>query len=147
MAGMKISGPGASRGVTSTDRKKKASGGQGSDFADHLSEATGPTAPTSGYEAAAVMPVDAVLAAQQVPDATQQRSRGLIRRRGEALLDGLERLRLQLLGGRLSKDELVQLAQALREKRPQVNDRQLIEIMDEIELRVEVEIAKYTRSS
>ncbi|WP_046021549.1 flagellar assembly protein FliX [Magnetospira sp. QH-2] len=144
---MKVTGPGASRGVGPADRKKKADSSGSSDFAEHLQDAAEPAAAGSSYGAGAVSSVNAVLAAQEVPDATQERARNLVRRRGENLLDRLERIRIQLLSGRLSKDELAQLAHALREKRPQVSDPMLIEIMDEIELRVQVEIAKYTRTS
>ena len=148
--GMKISGPGGVRGTTGPERKKKTSGsGDGGAFADNLRDASesgeaGETAGTYGPQSVAAM--DGVLAVQEVGDSTEERARSQVRRRGEDLLDRLERIRIQLLSGRLSKDELAQLAHALREKRPQVKDPNLIEIMDEIELRAEVEIAKLTRT-
>ena len=143
--GMKITGPGGVRGPDKTERKKKKSGDGGSEFAESLREATTESsAPT--YDTPGVMAVGGVLAAQEVGDSTQERARSQVRRRGEDLLDRLERLRVQILSGRMSKEDLAQLAHALREKRPQVTDPKLIEIMDEIELRAEVEIAKFTRN-
>ena len=61
------------------------------------------------------------------------------------ILDRLEELRLGILIGRFSKDKLADLAQRLRQKRQQSTDPKLNEIIHEIELRAEVEIAKYSR--
>ena len=47
--------------------------------------------------------------------------------------------------GRFSKEKLADLAQRLRQKRQQSTDPKLNEIIHEIELRAEVEIAKYSR--
>lgn len=144
---MKIKGPGDVRGTAATERKKKAGGSEPGAFADKLRGASEDGSDTGRvYDAPPVVPVDGMLAVQEMADSTEERARSQVRRRGEDLLDRLERLRLQVLSGRLSKDEMAQLAHALREKRPRVADPRLIEIMDEIELRVEVEIAKYTRT-
>jgi len=61
------------------------------------------------------------------------------------LLDKLEDIRLGLLLGAIPKDNLSDLAHRMREKKQQVDDPGLLEIIDEIELRAEVEIAKLTR--
>ena len=65
--------------------------------------------------------------------------------RGEDLLDRLDELRLGILTGRFPKEKLAELAQRLRQKREQGVDPALDAILAEIELRAEVEIAKYTR--
>ncbi len=142
---MKVTGPGPIRGPSATERNKKKPGG-GGEFADRLRATSEGGEPAAVYETAPVSGLDAVLAAQQVDDATRERGRKQMRRRGESLLDGLEALRTQILTGQLSKDDLAHLAQAVREKRPPVADPRLHEILDEIELRVEVEIAKFTRN-
>lgn len=100
-------------------------------------EAAGPAA--SGA-AGAPAPVDALLALQEVPDALVGRARA--KRRGEALLDQLEQLRLGLLAGRLPRDRLERLARLAAERREQLDDPRLIEILAEIELRAAVELAK-----
>ena len=64
---------------------------------------------------------------------------------GDDLLNRLDDLRLAILDGVLSKDKLTELAHNLRQKRQNSDDPKLNEIINEIELRVEVEVAKLTR--
>jgi len=62
--------------------------------------------------------------------------------RGDAMLDELEELRLGLLLGSIPKARLEQLAQMVRARREQLDDPKLIAILDDIELRAAVELAK-----
>ncbi|HIM25535.1 MAG TPA: hypothetical protein EYM29_08005 [Rhodospirillales bacterium] len=64
---------------------------------------------------------------------------------GDDLLNRLDDLRLAILDGVLSKDKLTELAHNLRQKRQNSDDPKLNEIINEIELRAEVEVAKLTR--
>ena len=86
-----------------------------------------------------------ILAVQEVPDATDGRSKGVLLRYGDELLESLDEIRLAILSGTISKDRLAGLAQRLREKRQTCDDPRLNDIIDEIELRAEVEVAKLTR--
>ena len=87
-----------------------------------------------------------MLAAQEVPvSQSDDRTRKKLQDYGDDLLDRLDDLRLGILLGAYSKDKLAELAQRLRQKRDNSEDRKLNEIIAEIELRVEVEIAKLTR--
>jgi hypothetical protein len=61
------------------------------------------------------------------------------------MLDQLERVRLGLIDGVIPKAELVSLARTLREGRSVNMDPDLASIIGDIELRVEVELAKLTR--
>lgn len=63
-------------------------------------------------------------------------------RRGDALLRRLESLRTEILGGGIAPQRLQALAQALREERAASGDGEIEAVLAEIELRVEVEIAK-----
>jgi len=144
---MKVSNVGPSKGV---EKSKKKQGTVSSDaFAEDLKQVTdSPAADAAGTVSGSVVAgVGAVLAAQEVGDATQGRSKGLLIDRGNRLLDSLEGLQVALLGGNLSKDKVVELAQTLREKRPDDSDDQLNELIDDIELRAEVELAKLTRET
>ena len=87
------------------------------------------------------MPVAAMLALQEVPDATNGRSRGLTR--GSQLLRRLDQIRLGLLSGGIPRHSLHQLAGELRARRDEVVDPELRAVLDEIELRAKVELAKY----
>jgi hypothetical protein len=66
-------------------------------------------------------------------------------RRGEELLDGLEELRHGLLMGEIPKERMMTLAQTVRNRRENCGDPRLGALLDEIELRVEVELAKLSR--
>ena len=87
--------------------------------------------------------VEALLAAQAVGDALQDdgRKRRAVAR-GNDILDKLEDLRAELLTNGVSKQKLIALAQELRERRDAGLDDELNAILDEIELRAEVELAK-----
>ena len=136
---MKVSNIGPAKG---TDKSKRKSGVSSSDaFADDLRAATSDGAePAAGMvSGGGVAGIDAVLALQAADDATQGRSRGLLMARGDRLLDRLEDLQVALLSGSIAKDKVVELAQTLREQRPQSDDRELNSLLDEIEvLREEV---------
>ena len=83
-----------------------------------------------------------LLALQELPDAAERRRRGL--RRGHILLDRLEELRLALLDGRLPEATLGALQAGLVD-RGQLDEPRLTALLEEIELRVAVELAKLER--
>ncbi len=141
---MRVSELGSSKAVA-PGRRKKAASGKGGAFALRLREVTGAAEVAGGIESPPVRAVESILAVQEVSDATEERSRGLAKRYGDAVLDRLDALRHDLLMGAVSKDKLAGLAQAMRAQRRTSADPRLNEIIDEIELRAEVEIAKFTR--
>ncbi|MBB4286367.1 flagellar assembly protein FliX [Roseospira goensis] len=107
--------------------------------------AAGDTAAAGG--AGALTGLLAVQEAGAADDATSGRQRrGRLVRHGEEMLDRLEEIRLGLLLGAIPKDRLMDLARMVRAKREQGPDRQLDALLDEIELRAEVELAKLARA-
>ena len=98
-------------------------------------------------EVASVGAVDSVVAIQEVPDASDKRSRSIYRDYGRDLLDRLEQLRMGILAGIFSKEKLAELAHRLRERQKKTDDPILNEIIQDIELRAEVEVAKLTRNT
>lgn len=77
-------------------------------------------------------------------DEEKEARRQLIKR-GKSLLDKLEEIRLALLGGEISIDRLIEISRFVKEQKVPSSDEALKEIIAEIELRVEVEIAKLTK--
>jgi len=143
---MKISKVGSPKDAAGVKKKKAVA--QGGAFAESLRDVVGADAadgPHAAEPTGKVGAVDSILALQEVPDAVDRRSRGLLRQHGEELLSRLDELRVAILAGAVPKDRLTQLAQRLRQKRQQSDDPKLNEIIDEIELRAEVEVAKLTR--
>ena len=88
-----------------------------------------------------------ILALQGAPDSTERRARQRAVQRADAMLDELEQIRLGLLLGAIPRARLEQLAQMVRARREQLDDPKLIAILDEIELRAAVELAKLAGSS
>ncbi|MBB6209273.1 hypothetical protein FHS48_000675 [Novispirillum itersonii] len=89
--------------------------------------------------------IESILAMQSVdPDAGGGARKRMIQR-GEELLDHLEELRQGVLDGKVSKDSLTSLAHLARTRRESGVDPQLAAVLDEIELRAEVELAKLNR--
>ncbi len=142
---MKISNLGSSKAAVSAKRKKKV-GGKGREFAERLKEAAAVAEVHSGVEPSTVTAVDSVLSVQESSDATDHPSRNIARRYGAEILDRLDDLRKDILFGAVPKDKLAEIARKMRAKRQQSDDPKLNAIIDEIELRAEVEIAKLTRN-
>ncbi len=140
---MKISNVGSTKSTRSA--KKKAKTGKGSEFAEQLKETAAAAETQVSVESSAINPAEAVLAVQETNDATQGRSRGLASRYGNDVLDRLDHLRHEIISGAVPKESLALLARKMRAERQTSGDPRLNEIINEIELRAEVEIAKLTR--
>ena len=119
-------------------RGKRGSASGGAGFAEALESEQSGGSPVTG--ATGLGQVDALLALQEVPDGCAGRAQAQIR--GEALLDRLDALRLAILAGRLQPAVLEHLTRLLAEQRTAVDDPRLAGILDEIELRAAVELAK-----
>ena len=94
-----------------------------------------------------VVGLGGILAAQSVdpegaPDHKERQRRA---QRGADILDRLEEVRQGLLAGGIPKSRLQELAQLVREKRERGADPVISRLLDEIELRAEVELAKLSR--
>lgn len=98
------------------------------------SAAAAPIAATSG--------IDALLALQAVEDPVLAKKKAL--RRGNALLDALETIKADLLIGRVSEGRLNQVMALIGQAR-QRNLPGLDDVLDDIELRARVELAKFGR--
>jgi Class II flagellar assembly regulator len=84
--------------------------------------------------------IDALIALQGVEDPAERRRQAA--RRGGYALDALDELKLGLLGGGLSPATLTKLKSAAGYLKDTSGDAGLDSVLGEIELRVEVEIAK-----
>lgn len=84
--------------------------------------------------------LDSILALQGMDDSTDSRSKGL--KHGEQLLDMLDQVRDGLLAGGIPRATLNRLAAAVTRRREAFADPHLQGVLDEIELRAHVELAK-----
>lgn len=143
---MKVTGV---KSVKSAGPQKKSAvrPADGSSFADHLRETINDSSRVDGpAEAAPVSGAGAILAAQEVTVADDQGAKKQALQYGDDILDRLEEVQRDLLLGAIPKERLTNLAQLLRSKKSNVSDPQLLKLIGEIELRAEVEIAKFTRT-
>jgi hypothetical protein len=139
---MKIDGPG-SVGPTAPSRRARKTGDSGKKFAQELSSGDADTGVSGVSSSGPLASVDALLALQEVPDSTQGRSRGL--KRASDLLDRLDDIRNGLLIGSIPFDKLDRLVSLVRSQRADTTDPRLAALLDEIELRASVELAKLGR--
>ncbi len=84
--------------------------------------------------------LDSILALQGMDDSTDGRSKGM--KHGEQLLDMLDQVRDGLLAGGIPRTTLNRLAAAVTRRHDQFADPRLQTVLDEIELRAHVELAK-----
>ena len=101
------------------------------------------TATTDNRPVAAPKPsanIDALLAMQSIEDPLERRRRSV--KRGRGALDVLDELKLGLLTGSLDQATVARLRAAAADLKASSGDPGLDEVLAEIELRVEVELAK-----
>ncbi len=84
--------------------------------------------------------VETILTLQNIEDTTDGRSKGAAR--GEQILDLLDHVRDGLLAGGIPRTTLNRLASAVSRRQENFSDPRLQNVLDEIELRARVELAK-----
>lgn len=137
---MKVEGSGNLRGSSSVRRSGKSEGTSGGSFSQQL---VGETPSATGVGASAPLTgVAGVFAFQEVDDAADRASRGKMR--AEEMLDRLAEIQQGLLLGTMPRQQLVELTRMVQTRRVQVDDPQLGDILDQIDLRAQVELAKLT---
>jgi hypothetical protein len=144
---MKVSSTGS---VSPAAKKKvsKSKASEGPGFASHLKNVENGSGDIAQVnELNGLNAVGSILAAQEVDSADdgQQKSRKKAQEYGENILNQLDEIKKDLLFGSIPKDRLASLAHSLRMKKGDIDDPALIKIIDDIELRASVELAKYTR--
>lgn len=87
--------------------------------------------------------VDAVIALQTVDDPAGRKARAV--ERGSRILDDLDDLKIALLEGRISADQLNRIVNQMSAQREQSGDNRLEDVLDGIDLRAQVELAKLGR--
>ena len=132
-------------GAGQTQASKAPARAQGGFSLGGASQAGAPAqaAPTAGVTG--VASIDALLALQSVGSPLERRRRAV--RRAGRILDVLDEIKLSLLDGGVTPGALDQLLVALREERHTTDDPKLEGVLNEIETRAAVELAKLEQSS
>ncbi|MFZ5670615.1 MAG: flagellar assembly protein FliX [Pseudomonadota bacterium] len=141
---MKVSG---SSGVGSLGGVRGAArpAGGGGGFALPSAAAAGPAAEVArGAGVTGVASVDALLALQDVGGPLERRRRAV--GRAGRILDVLDEVRIALIDGAVTPEALGRLARAVREERTATDDSRLEGVLNEIETRAAVEMAKLEKA-
>lgn len=132
---MRIQGPVSTAAAPTRGTARQASSGT---FSVNEQEEGRPAGGPGGLRT--VGGIDALIALQGVEDPTERRRRAV--KRGRLALDALDELKLGLLGGALTPATLNRLRSAAGFLKDGSGEASLDGVLGEIELRVEVEIAK-----
>ena len=127
-----------------TSSKVRKSGGSGESFSSYL-QGLNKQENKSVSASAGIASADAIFATQIVNDEEGRARKKQAVKRGYSLLEKLEEIRDALLLGYISKDKLIEISRFVKDNKNITDDEQLNEIIAEIELRIEVELAKLTR--
>ncbi len=135
---MKISG---TRQIDSTPVRRAARREEPSGSAFRLDGAASDKPVAGIAQASPLAAVDALLTLQGVPEAGDGRKRAL--KRADRMLDLLEDIRIGLLEGLIPRIKLESLLRVVKLRRDDVADPRLNGVLDEVELRARVELAKF----
>lgn len=127
-----------SAGTTAVGKRPGGGNAGGGGFRVDGGTDAAPAQRTGGVQAA--QPMDGLLALQEVPDPLKGKKKAV--RRANDMLDLLEEIRIDLLAGVLPNNRLSSLLTLVRAQRDTVHDPRLAHVLDEIELRARVELAK-----
>ena len=133
---MKVNGPGAAgaAGASRGARPQSAAGG----FSPITTSATSEASITSYVSG--VNSLEALIALQEVGGPLERRRKAMSR--AGLILDTLEEMKVDMLDGTISPQSAQKLVRLAREQRSQTDDPRLEGLLDEIETRAAVELAK-----
>lgn len=133
---------------TPTGRSRKADKAGAADtgkaFRAHMDGDAAPEA-TATTAATPLAALTSLLTVQEAPDPADPRKHAI--KHGDTLLDELRELQIGLTQGWVAEDTLRGLARMLDRPRPAIDDPELNRVLDDIELRAAVELAKLEKSS
>lgn len=133
---MRIQGPNGASPVTS-GKMVRRSGSEGFVLDEGAEAAQGPAASAG---ARSIGGIDVLMALQGIEDPTERRRRAV--GRGRTALDALDELKIALLSGTLEIGTVARLKAVVSGLKDGSGDPMLDGVLAEIELRVEVELAK-----
>ncbi len=138
---MKIEGPNKA-GKAGSASKTSKSGPTGSTAFSGLLSTDETEAPAHTVAAGAIAGIDALLMAQEAEDPTERESRKRMKKRASDLLEELDKIKIGMLAGTLSVGNMIDIADVVASHRERLKDPMLSSLLDEIDLRAQIEIAK-----
>ena len=138
---MKIDSTKSSSDISKKKDAKKSSSDGGA-FKSMMNSAQETTKTVGSALSSGIAGIDALLAAQTAEDPAQEKAKQRMKDRAQDILAELDNLRLAMTSGRVTVGHMVSIADVVATHRDQIKDPELSAIMDEIDLRAHVELAK-----
>lgn len=135
---MKIEGPSKTQSTSGSKKSGKVDG-EGS-FEDFIASA--PKNTQGAAVTGSIARVDSLLSVQGAESPTERAARKRMQQRGEDILKELDKLRLSILTGNMTLGQVVDIADVVSSHRERITDPRLTAILDEVDLRAQIEIAK-----
>ena len=135
---MKVTGPSGPAGATGARSASAQTAASG--FSISTPSVSTPAGVTAAASVNAVSTLDALMALQEVGGPLERRRRAVWR--ADKILDALDGLKIELLEGELNPAVLERLTRAVREQRSMTDDPALEGLLDQVETRAAVELAK-----
>ncbi len=136
---MKVQGP-SEAGKASKSKKSNKTSGSDSRFGEMVSSGVKSSAGVAATQS--ISKVDALLAVQGIDTATEKGARGRMKKRGDQILRQLDNIRLGILTSDMTMGQILDVADIVASHRENITDPELTGILDEIDLRAQIEIAK-----
>ncbi len=140
---MKIEGPSKTQNASKSGKAKK-SGKSDATFGNMVADASQGAGSTAATQS--IAKVDALLAVQGAESATERSAKRRMRERGEKVLRQLDHLRLAILTGNLTLGQVLDVADVVASHRETITDAGMTAVLDEIDLRAQIEIAKMRKA-
>lgn len=135
---MKIEGPSKTSGTGGSKKTGKTdSDGAFQDFIASAPKGSSSAAPTQH-----IARVDALLSVQAAESPTERAARRKMQARADDILKELDLLRHSILTGGMTLGQIIDIADVVASHRERINDPKLTAILDEVDLRAQIEIAK-----
>ena len=144
--GMKVDGPNKTSGAKGVSKSGARKGSGDSSFSGMIGDTDEADAPSGASGLMATAPLDALLSLQELGNSTEEGSKRA-KQHASSLLDQLDRIRVGMLTGSIPPSALQQLTRLIAQQREQVTDPKLAEILDDIDLRAQVELAKFQQNA
>lgn len=139
---MKIDGTKSSSDVSKNKKTNKAASGDGA-FKSMITSGDGGVEGAGTTSASGnIASVDALLMAQATEDPAQKKSQKRMRERADSLLDKLNDLKMAMLTGQVTIGHMVSIADIAATHREKITDPELSALLDEVDLRAQIELAK-----
>ena len=136
---MKVQGPSGPQSPSKSKGKGRA-GEDGASFGSFV--ASGPQSSAPSQATSSIAQLDALLAIQGAEDPAARAAKKRMRERSNTILTELDKIRMAMLGGTLTVGHMIDVADVVASHRDRIMDPAMTAIMDEIDLRAQVELAK-----